>query len=108
MLVASVSACHKLWYLHLCAEAGIRAMRYHDHAEGTMQEGPPAADGKNQIESQGEAGRFTSIVLRPEITLAAGDDIALAHQLHHRAHALCFIANSLNFPVSCEAVITHQ
>ena len=108
MLVASVSACHKLWYLHLCAEAGIRVMTYHDRAEGTMQEGAPAADDKTQTESQSEAGRFTSIVLRPEITLAAGDDIALAHELHHRAHALCFIANSLNFPVSCEAVITHQ
>ncbi|KGA01551.1 peroxiredoxin [Cobetia amphilecti] len=108
MLVASVSACHKLWYLHLCAEAGIRVMTYHDHAEGTMQEGTPAADDKQQAENQGEAGRFTSIVLRPEITPAAGDDIALAHELHHRAHALCFIANSLNFPVSCEAVITHQ
>ncbi|MGY3727462.1 MULTISPECIES: OsmC family protein [Cobetia] len=104
LLVASVSACHKLWYLHLCADAGIRVMTYLDHAEGTMREGTSGGKGDPAAES----GRFTAIVLRPEITLAAGDNIALALELHHRAHALCFIANSLNFPVSCEAVITHQ
>ncbi|MHC9035783.1 OsmC family protein, partial [Cobetia marina] len=54
------------------------------------------------------SNKLDSHRLRPEITLAAGDDIALAYQLHHRAHALCFIANSLNFPVSCEAVIIHE
>ena len=36
LLLASVSACHKLWYLHLCADAGIAVLAYVDQAEGTM------------------------------------------------------------------------
>lgn len=92
LLVASTSACHKLWYLHLCAEAGMVVIAYEDHAEGTMIEG--------------DKGRFTSIVLRPRVTIRSGDDAELAAKLHHDAHAQCFIANSLNFPVLCEPVIT--
>ena len=91
LLVASTSACHKLWYLHLCAEAGIAVLAYVDEAEGTMVEG--------------EKGRFTQIVLRPRVTVRAGDDVELAQRLHHHAHEQCFIANSLNFPVRCEASI---
>lgn len=94
LLVASASACHKLWYLHLCAEAGIRVYAYIDKATGTMIEG--------------EKGRFTRITLKPKITLYPGDDIKLARELHHRAHELCFIANSLNFPVTCEPEIIHR
>ncbi|HDR2755837.1 TPA: OsmC family protein [Enterobacter asburiae] len=94
LLVASASACHKLWYLHLCAEAGISVYSYIDRAEGTMLEG--------------EKGCFTGICLKPEITLRKGDDIERALHLHHRAHELCFIANSLNFQISCQPVITHS
>lgn len=93
MLLASASACHKLWYLHLCAEAGISVESYLDKAEGTM------------IEAR--QGRFTQILLRPQITLRAGDDIELAKALHHKAHEQCFIANSLNFPIVCEPQIKH-
>ena len=88
LLVASAAACHKLWYLHLCADAGIAVLAYVDDAEGTMVEA--------------EAGRFTKIVLRPRVTIRAGDDLELAKRLHHAAHEQCFIANSLNFPVLCE------
>ncbi|CAI1727782.1 peroxiredoxin, SACOL1771 subfamily [Serratia grimesii] len=94
LLVASASACHKLWYLHLCAEAGISVCTYIDRAEGTMREG-----GK---------GCFTEIILKPEITIRPGDDIKRALDLHHRAHELCFIANSLNFPITCQPVITQM
>ena len=93
LLVAAASACHKLWYLHLCADAGIRVMTYMDDAHGVMKEGP-------------DGGRFTDIVLRPRVTIARGDDEALALQLHHAAHAQCYIANSFNFPVRCEATIS--
>jgi len=93
MLLASASACHKLWYLHLCAEAGISVESYLDKAEGTMMEA--------------RQGRFTQILLRPQITLRAGDDIELAKALHHKAHEQCFIANSLNFPIVCEPQIKH-
>ena len=91
LLVASTSACHKLWYLHLCADAGIAVLSYTDEAQGTMVEGA--------------RGHFTEIVLRPHVVIRAEDDIELARQLHHTAHQQCFIANSLNFPVRCESTI---
>lgn len=93
LLVASASACHKLWYLHLCAEAGIIVQAYRDDAEGTMVEG--------------KTGCFTRILLKPQVTLSAGDP-ELARTLHHKAHELCYIANSLNFPVQCEPTIVLQ
>lgn len=57
---------------------------------------------------EGKKGAFTQIVLKPEITLRPGDDLERAYALHHQAHELCFIANSLNFPVTCEHVIKHH
>ncbi|MDO8789459.1 MAG: OsmC family protein [Sulfuritalea sp.] len=93
LLLASLSSCHMLWYLHLCAQAGISVLAYHDAAVGTMVED---ADG---------GGRFTQAVLRPVATLAAGGDAAKAAVLHENAHRLCFIANSVNFPVSIEPTV---
>ena len=90
MLVASLSSCHMLWYLHLCAEAGVVVTAYDDEASGTMVHTP---DG---------GGRFTEVVLRPSATLRAGADADLAASLHARAHDLCFIACSVNFPIRCE------
>lgn len=91
-LVASLSACHMLWYLHLCSTEGIVVLGYQDVAEGVMIEDP---DG---------GGRFKEVVLQPEITVAAGTDLAAAQGVHLLAHKRCFIANSVNFPVRCEAV----
>lgn len=91
LLVASVSACHMLWYLHLCAVSRIAVLSYEDQAEGTM------------AETEDGGGHFTEVVLRPRVTVRAGADLALAGALHARAHALCFIANSVNFPVRHEA-----
>ena len=90
LLVASLSSCHMLWYLHLCAQAKIAVLDYRDDAVGTMLED---ADG---------GGRFSAVVLRPVVTLARGADATLARALHEEAHRLCFIANSVNFPVSIE------
>jgi organic hydroperoxide reductase OsmC/OhrA len=92
LLVASASTCHQLWYLHLCADAGIVVQRYVDDAVGTMLDGP-------------DKGRFTRIVLRPQVVIRAGDDRELAARLHHDAHAKCYVANSVNFPIDCEPVI---
>jgi organic hydroperoxide reductase OsmC/OhrA len=92
LLVAAASACHKLWYLHLCADAGIRVLAYIDDAEGTMLDTP-------------EVGRFKEIVLRPRVTVQAGDNVELAEHLHHTAHEKCYVANSVNFPIRCEPVI---
>ncbi|HEX7050223.1 MAG TPA: OsmC family protein [Longimicrobiales bacterium] len=91
LLVAALSACHMLAYLHLCADAGIVVTGYSDEAAGTMVETP---DG---------GGRFTDVLLRPSVTVAADSDLDLALRLHDRAHELCFIASSVNFPVRCEA-----
>ena len=90
LLVMSLSSCHMLWYLHLCAEAKIVVTAYVDEAVGTM------------VEVKETGGHFTDVVLRPVVTLQAGSDAALAASLHDRAHHLCFVANSVNFPVHCE------
>ena len=94
LLVASLSACHQLWYLHLCAEAGIVVLAYVDHAEGVMEE---AADG---------SGCFKRVTLRPQVTVAANSDIVKARELHDAAHTRCFIARSVNFPIHLEAEIS--
>lgn len=93
LLVASLSACHQLWYLHLCADAGIAVLAYRDEASGTMEE--DATGG----------GRFSRVVLRPRVTVRAGDDRSLAMRLHHEAHKKCFVANSVNFPVEIEPAV---
>jgi organic hydroperoxide reductase OsmC/OhrA len=93
LLVASLSTCHQLWYLHLCSDAKIIVTSYIDHAEGVLEE---SSDG---------AGNFKSVVLRPKVTVAPGSDIAKARELHGAAHAKCFIARSVNFPVDHEPEI---
>jgi organic hydroperoxide reductase OsmC/OhrA len=93
LLVASLSACHKLWYIHLCAVAGIAVLAYRDEALGTM------------VEDEVTGGHFTSVVLRPHVTVREEDDTELALQLHHDAHAKCYVANSVNFPVTHKATV---
>ena len=90
LLLASVSACHKLWCLHLCSAAGVVVTGYEDQAEGVMVE---TADG---------GGHFASVTLRPRVRLAPGSDTARAGALHHDAHQKCFVANSVNFPIAVE------
>lgn len=87
-LVAAISSCHMLWYLHLCADAGIIVTDYVDQPEGVM------------VDSfEGKGGRFTSVTLKPTITITDGSKEAQALELHERAHEKCFIANSCNFPI---------
>ncbi len=93
LLVASLSACHQLWYLHLCAVNNITVLAYHDDASGTM------------VEGRGEIARFSQVVLRPRVTVSPGDDVARAEALHHDAHTECFIANSVNFAVDIAPVM---
>ncbi len=96
LLVASVAACHMLWYLHLCAVSGIVVTAYRDQAISTM------------VETEDGGGHVTEVVLRPRVTIRAGGDSGLAERLHDRAHALCFVANSVNFPVRIEAKIAQE
>lgn len=93
LLVASLSQCHMLWYLALCAGAGVVVTGYPDRPLGTMTETP---DG---------SGRFEEVVLRPHVTLADPEHAERAASLHERAHKMCFIANSVNFPVRHEATL---
>ena len=95
LLVASLSSCHMLWYLHLCSEAQVIVVDYQDKAIGKMNE------------TQNGSGRFTEVILQPEVTIVKKSDLDRAKQLHHEAHKFCFIANSVNFPVLCQPSITH-
>ena len=88
LLLCSLSACHMLWYLSICAEEGIIVVDYVDNATGTMVETP---DG---------SGHFTSVILNPVVTVAADSMIEKANQLHKEANKMCYIANSMNFPIS--------
>ena len=94
LLVASLSSCHMLWMLHLCADAGIVVTAFHDQSTGMMAE---TVDG---------AGQFTEVTLRPQITITDPARIAETQALNARAHHFCFIARSVNFPVKHEALIT--
>jgi organic hydroperoxide reductase OsmC/OhrA len=78
-----------LWYLHLCAEGKIVVVDYVDEAVGVM------------VETADMGGHFVEVTLRPSVTLAADSDVSIARSLHERAHHLCFVANSVNFPVRC-------
>ncbi|MGH7105310.1 MAG: OsmC family protein [Acetobacteraceae bacterium] len=93
LLVASLSSCHMLWYLHLCSVNGIVVLEYRDDADGTMQE------------EDGGAGAFIRVVLKPRVTIAKGGDRGKALALHEEAHHLCFIARSVRFPVEVAAQV---
>ena len=90
LLIAALSACHMLWFLHLCADAGISVEEYRDQAGGTVEMN---ADG---------SGQFAQVTLRPAVRLADSSRAEELRALHERAHDVCFIARSVNFPVRCE------
>ena len=95
LLIASLSSCHMLWYLHLCAEARIIVSQYCDYPIGKM------------CETEAGSGRFAEVTLKPEIIITTENKIELAQQIHDQAHKLCFIANSVNFPVLCQPLFTN-
>lgn len=94
LLVASLSSCHMLWYLHLCSVAGIIVLSYTDKAEGIMEE------------TDNGSGRFARVNLNPNVGLPDALMIDKAMALHQQAHDMCFIANSCNFPVYHDPVCT--
>jgi organic hydroperoxide reductase OsmC/OhrA len=91
LLVAALSSCHMLWYLHLCAVNHITVLEYRDEASGVMSE------------NQDGSGEFVRVVLKPKIKIASGDDRERALALHQEAHRFCFVARSVKFPVEVEA-----
>jgi organic hydroperoxide reductase OsmC/OhrA len=92
LLVAALSSCHMLWYLHLCAVNDVVVSEYLDEAIGVLR---TDADG---------GGRFVRVTLQPQVTLLQGDE-QRALELHGEANRKCFIANSVNFPVEHQPVI---
>jgi len=90
LLLAALSECHLLSYLHACVTSGVVVVAYEDEASGTMVE-----DGHG-------GGAFREVVLRPTVTVAGESMTDAAQRAHHQAHEWCFIANSVNFPVRVE------
>ena len=87
LLIASLSACHMLWFLHLCAEADVVVTSYTDEAAGAMEEKDTGG------------GQFVEVRLHPVVTVSESRMVEKANDLHKKASELCFIANSMNFPV---------
>jgi organic hydroperoxide reductase OsmC/OhrA len=93
LFVASLSSCHLLSYLAICAREGVTIVAYEDKASGTMT-----------IRDDG-SGKFEEVTLRPVVTIAPGSDQKRALELHDLAHKQCFIASSVAIPVRHEATI---
>ena len=91
MLIAALSACHMLWFLHLASDAGVIVHAYQDD---------PLAVGETDANG---ASRFLRATLRPSISVPADTDLEKADALHDDIHKTCFIARSVNFPVTYEA-----
>lgn len=94
LFVASLSQCHMLWALHMAARAGVVVVGYTDRATGTMR-----------VESAG-AGQFIEVTLHPQLTVLGEVDPAVIAKIHEDAHAHCFIARSVNFPVRVAQLVT--
>ena len=94
LLLAALSQCHLLSYLHACVTEGVVVVDYRDEASGLM------------IEDGHGGGRFTQVVLRPHVTIADASMRDAAIRAHEQAHAWCFIANSVNFPVLHEPTVS--
>ena len=91
LLVSAISSCHMLSYLYLCSIDGIVVTAYTDHATGVM------------IEHASGGGNFKEVVLNPQVVVANENMIEKAIELHHKAHDICYIANSVNFEVKCNS-----
>lgn len=92
LLVAALSQCHLLSYLHLCAVNGVVVVSYVDRPLGSMTQ-------------TAEGGHFTGVELRPHVEVSAAEMVDKAVALHADAHRSCFIASSVNFPVTHDAVV---
>lgn len=87
LFLSSLSACHMLWYLHLCSVHKIVVTEYLDNATGIMEE------------TENGSGKFTEVTLNPKVKITDFSMIAKANELHEEANKMCFIANSCNFKI---------
>lgn len=90
LFLASISSCHMLCFLHLCAQEGITVMSYIDRAEGKM------------IENKDDSGQFKEVVLKPKVIIKEEEKKSLINSIHEQANKMCFIANSCNFEIRHE------
>jgi organic hydroperoxide reductase OsmC/OhrA len=93
LLLGALSACHMLWVLHLCADAGIAITEYQDDAVGEM------------VEHGDGSGEFTRVMLRPRMKITDPARISEAIAIHDRAHQVCCLARSVNSAVEHEPVV---
>lgn len=96
LVVAAIAGCHMLWYLHLCADAGVTVVDYTDAASGILTE---SDDGN---------GKFSEVTINPQVTITKESNAETALELHDNAHEFCFIANSMNFPVHVKPIIVFE
>ena len=89
LLVSALSSCHLLSYLYLCAMEGIVITSYTDNATGIM------------IEHASGCGSFKEVTLNPVFSVSDENMVERAIELHHKAHEICYIANSVNFEIKC-------
>ena len=94
LFLSSLSACHMLWYLHLCSVNGIIVTEYVDNATGVMEE------------TVNGSGKFTEVTLNPIVKITNKDLIEKANKLHAEANKMCFIANSCNFKIKHKPITT--
>lgn len=87
LLLSALSSCHMLSYLYVCAKEGVVVVDYVDNATGIM------------VENENGGGQFEEVTLNPVVTVADRSMIDKAIHLHHKAHEVCYIANSVNFEV---------
>lgn len=93
LMVSSLMACHHLTYLAICERSGVRIVSYEDHAAGTLA----IKDGKM---------RMVEVVLRPQVKIADAAHVARAIEIHGKAHAHCFMSNSVNFEIKVQPTVT--
>lgn len=93
LMVSSLMACHHLTYLSVCERAGVRVLEYRDSATGTLA----MKDGKM---------RMVEVVLWPQVRVSDPAQVEHARELHAKAHAHCFMSNSVNFEVRVEPAVT--
>jgi len=92
LLVTAIASCHMLSYLYVCSLDGIVVLDYTDKANGLM------------TEKEKGGGSFDVVELNPVVIVADESMIEKAIELHHKAHEICYIANSVNFEVRCNPV----
>ncbi|WP_159022904.1 OsmC family protein [Formosa sp. L2A11] len=87
LLMAALSSCHFMSYLYVCEQAGISILEYSDSVEGFLM-----------LNNDG-SGAFTKVTLNPKVKIESESQKQLAEDLHKKAGALCFIANSCAFTI---------